>query len=523
MVRRTQFIGLAAVSAVVACAVLGTGCGSSTTHTTTAQLGGRIAGNTLTIALPVPPTNLNPALTQSDPADVIYSSLAYDSLTNINGAQSFGPQLAISWRYSSHRKIFTLTLRHGVRFSDGTPLTASAAAASINYWRKTGSNAAYSALITAVRATARYTIEVQTSSSGSLLPFLFSRAGLAGNLISPAALKAPDRLTSATAGAGPYMLSPSGTVTGSTYTYVPNPHYWDKSRIHYKKIVVNVIQNPNSALQAVKTGQADFMISDPNTVAAAGGLNVYRAPATIEGAYLVDRGGAVSTPLGDVRVRQALNYAINRQAIAAALFGHWAQPTDEISLPGMDGYDPTYDDHYQYDPVKAKALLREAGYPNGFHLTILSSPVFGLDNVSQAIASDLQKVGVTLTLSEATNGAAYISDATSKHYPVIAMYYGGLPMTLETATLLEPDAEPFNPFHSTDATMLALAQQAGQASSEAAQAQTYQKLQQRVVNVAWFLPVLRSDEIMVANPKLRGLTIGPGNILPNAADWYPAN
>ena len=118
------------------------------------------------------------------------------------------------------------------------------------------------------------------------------------------------------------MLDAAATVAGATYTYVPNPYYWDKSAVHWSKVVVKVIASPTAALEALQSGQVQVAMDQPVTsvpVANKSGLHYVDPLTLLLGLGILDRGGKISKPLGNVQVRQALNYAINRPALAKVL------------------------------------------------------------------------------------------------------------------------------------------------------------------------------------------------------------
>ncbi len=110
------------------------------------------------------------------------------------------------------------------------------------------------------------------------------------------------------------------------------------------------------------------------------------APAAMVGMYIADVDGTVVPAFKDLRVRQALNYAIDREAITKSVYGDFGIPTDQYVPEGIGGYLPELEDVYPYDPEKAKELLAEAGYPDGFSFTMLGQP--GIDSGSPARAGD---------------------------------------------------------------------------------------------------------------------------------------
>jgi peptide/nickel transport system substrate-binding protein len=299
--------------------------------------------DTLNIALNGPPLSFDPARADNGNG-VIYTQLVYEPLIRAASDGTLQPGLATEWGYVGEgNKQFEVKIREGAKFSDGTPVTTEAVAASLNYFVKnaTGPTAAAFAGITATAVDAS-TVSIATAQDNPSLPELMNQIYLAGDIIAPAGLANPEALASAPIGAGPYVLDASATVSGDHYTYTANPEYWDKSAQHFKTIVVKVIPSTTSALQALRTGQVDFMTGDAQTVEAAKGANlqVFNGPQAWEGFFLIDRAGQVVPAMGDVRVRQALNYAIDREAIATALYGEYGSANVQPNTTGWDGYDP---------------------------------------------------------------------------------------------------------------------------------------------------------------------------------------
>ena len=115
-----------------------------------------------------------------------------------------------------------------------------------------------------------------------------------------AAVRSPETIDLGTAGAGPYMLVPDESVPFDTYTFVPNPHYWNAGRVHWDEVVVRVIPNSSSMIEAIRAGQVHAAHGDATTMAAAAdaGITVLAAPQLMVGLNLMDRGGTLSAPLG---------------------------------------------------------------------------------------------------------------------------------------------------------------------------------------------------------------------------------
>ncbi|GAA1711693.1 ABC transporter substrate-binding protein [Fodinicola feengrottensis] len=489
-----------------------------------APKGKPVAGRTLTVAVPSAPNSLNPATV--DNAFVSYTMLAYDPLIYQASDGSLKPALAASWKYvGTGNKDFTLALRPGVTFSDGGALTAAGVKASLDYARKAvGAQAQLLGAVQSVDVTGPLSLSIKLAAPVPLMPQILTQFYGVGEIISPKGLADPAKLTVSTpsAGIGAYVFDPSTSVAGDHYTYVARRGYYDPSRQHYQKIVMRVIANPQAALNALKTKQVDVITGADVATAAqakAAGMQVASVPFVWQGLNLIDRGGQVSKPLGDVRVRQAINYAIDRATVSRAVLGQYGVPTVQTVVPGADGYSPAAAKRYPYDLAKAKQLLAAAGYRNGFTLAVLVLQFPGMDTMGQAIAGQLAKVGITLKLTTVTDAQSYVTDSTNHRYPTVLVGYGAGPMYLMGQGLFLPAAAVFNGFKTSSAPLIALYGQAA-AAEPAARAGLDQQMQEYLVENAWFAPVAFTPVLYFGRADLGGLTVSPAVPVASPLDWF---
>lgn len=506
--------GTLRILAVLSVAATAAACTSSSTGTG----GGAAAGATLTIAQAAPPNTLDPA--KINQAYEWYVNLAYDPLIFWGPNGTAQPGLATSWRYvGTGNRVFDLTLRRDVKFSDGSALTAQAVKASLDYQAKAGGQAAPYLAGKQFTVTGPQSLRITSAAPDPLLPRELSQDYLAGNIISPKALKDPAKLGTTTDGAGPYVLQAKDTAAGDHYTYSPNPYYWNKAAVHYRTVTIKVIQNSNSALDALKTGQVDLVNGDYTTASAAAssGMQVKYAPQVFVGISLIDRDGKLARPLANLQVRQALNYAVDRTAITSALFGKYGTPTQQTVCPGQDGYLSATP--YTYNPGKAKKMLAAAGYPNGFNLPVVTTSFFGISNVDQAIASQLSKVGVNLKLTTQSIVNQYVQDMVAAKYPAAGIGYGCQPIYLEGPGLFLPSAATFNPFKSADPSLQPLYAKAA-AANDADRAAIDRQIEQRLVQQAWFLPVALSPVFYFTRPGVEGVAPTAGQPITDPVWWH---
>lgn len=488
---------LAVAAAMLMAASLAAGCSSSSG-------GAQQASSTLTVAAPSPPTTLDPA--SGEPANETYYDFAYEPLIVETANGTFQPGLAVSWKYGPDNKSFMITLRPGVRFSDGTPLTASAVKTWIQHEMQSGEGGAtWLSSLSAVDVTGPLTLTVRFTQPTPQLPFIFGQILGMGMIGSPKAVAA-HTLTTGTDGAGPYMLDTAATVSGATYTYVPNPYYWDKAAVYWKKIVIKVIANPTAALQALQTGQVQVAMDQPVTSVSAAvrsGLK-YVAPLTLMlGLDITDRDGKLDKPLASLQVRQALNYAINRSALAKVVGAGYGVAINQMAAPGWDSFDPALQQAYPYDPAKARQLLASAGYPHGFTLTVASVNVVGQNLLADALVGQLANVGITVKPDITTSDSAYIQALTSGSYPAATISFGRLPAVFDYDQLWGPDAL-FNPFKTASTQLTALDGELN-AASAAEEPGIAEQMQSYLVSQAWFVPVVATPLVVLYRPDVTGV------------------
>ncbi|MEU1178623.1 ABC transporter substrate-binding protein [Streptomyces sp. NPDC005820] len=500
--------GSAAVAAVVTTALVLTACSGGTSS----KGGAKSVGDVLTFGAPLSPPSLNPAV--GDPAYSAFYQWAYDPLVVMRPDGRFGPGLAVKWGYvGKGNRAYELTLRKGIKFSDGEALDARAVKTYLDYQRsqKTGSVAGLLVNVESIDVTGPLTVRLKLRASDPNLTFAFAQAFGGGDIASPKAVGKPASLDNGTAGAGPYMLDASRTVASDHYTFVPNPYYWNKDRQHWKEVTIRVIPNSSSMVQAMRAGQVQAALGDATTLGAAegAGLTVLAPPQAMTGLNLADRQGKVSKPLSDVRVRQALNYAVDRKAIAKALYGDEKLALTQYALPGQAGYEASLDAIYPYDPARAKSLLAAAGYPNGFKLPVLDTTLVGLDKMTQAVSGQLSKVGVKLQITTKPTASDYFVAMTSGKYPAPVIGYGLANMATLHVGFVSAQG-PFNPFHTSDPHLDALYEQyfaADEKDSTALQKQINAYLTKQ----AWALPVVGSPLSYYLAKGLTGLDATTAN------------
>jgi peptide/nickel transport system substrate-binding protein len=499
--------GVAAVAALLCSACSGNG-----------STGSKAAAKpVLTVGEVTPPSALNPT-TSIDGLEIV-QEFAYEGLTTWVSPKTPGlagvaaPGLATSWRYlksSPPNTKFEFTLRHNARFADGTPVTAQAVETWFNYLAKSPLSAnwaSYFGVLKSVQTVGKWTVVIQLKSPSPNVPYGLTNINLGfGTPASPKCVAHPSKLNSGDCGAGPYMVDSAQTTTGSKYTFVPNPYYYDKSAQHWSKVVLLVVPTESSLLQALRTGEIQLAQADASTAAAAKAAGM-----ATPGAADINAGLFLNlkrpTPLRSLLVRQAMNYAVNRKALAAAFGGN---PESEVVT--NDGYYPKDANYYPYDPAKAKALLAKAGYKNGVTIPdVVTYGPMGDQGTPQidAVARQLAQVGIKLQIVSAPTNAAWASDfakappANQNEYSIdhVTVYY----------QLTMGGANGWNDSTINGLFNKALIEPPG---SNAARAD-YQAIMARTVTQAYYLPTLLTKIYLMYNPqKVANVQVSP------ALNWW---
>lgn len=479
---------------------------------------------TLTVAATAGPTGLDPTTSSNGVPSVWFPNLSYAALVWRAPDGTAKPGLATDWKYSDDRLSFVMNLRQGVKFSDGSPMTAADVVNWLKHYKEKGSFTAWLGKVTDISATGPMQVTLKLSSPDPMLPYGLDQDGMAGDVVGPAGLANPEKLGSSTNGAGPYMIDSGSTILNSQYTYVKNPYYWDPSAQHWDKIVIKIISDGNAILSALKTGQvqvAEGAATDAATAEAAG-LQIVSAPSAMLGMYIGDIDGKIVPALKDVRVRQALNYAIDRKGIVSSLYGKYGKPTDQFVPAGVGGYLASLEDFYPYDPKKAKELLAAAGYPDGFKFTLVLQPaVSSGDLMAQAMAANWKDVGVDVTLKPTDSFATYVPLMGTQKYPATTLTFQYSVQLTDTQQLVtNPALYNYMGFTDKKADDLAEAQRkqdidspAGKTAAEASE--TY------MVQGGFLVPVVSVDALLFASKDVTGLKFSTYP-WPDPVNWKPA-
>ena len=348
----------------------------------------------------LPPTLGNPHQNVSLPGTLPLQAV-FDSLTRISPDGAAGPALAISWE-AVDQNTWVLSLRRDVTFSNGEIFDAETVVAAVDYLRSDAGKSETLGThlsrihVSGARALDSYTLEITTSQPNAILPIHldFLRIPAPGHF----AALGPEGFARDPVGSGPFKVEDWAE---GRIDLVQSESAWRSPKLD-RMTLINV---PDQAarLQGVLSGSLDVAMNlapeDRTIVEANGGRLIAYSNPSVSYLQFVN---AKESPLSDVRVRRALNYAFNKQLILDVMFEGTIEPTGQIAHPQAFGYNPDIAP-YPYDPARAKALLAEAGHPDGFDMvSLLVKGGANDDQVQQLIAADLARIGVGMEIQRTT-------------------------------------------------------------------------------------------------------------------------
>ncbi len=365
-------------------------CGGSTNGGSTASSGDKTS---LTVAVDQDYATLHPMNTslsiETNLTNQIYDYLAIDNPDDPSGDML--PRVAESWEVSDDGLCYTFHLRKGVKFHDGSELTAADVGFSLDLCAASEYQGAMVDGMDHWEIVDNYTINVYTE--GLYSPFLRSVVDVP--LACKAYYESVDENTFAQqpVGCGPYKFVSHNQ--GDSFVIEAFEDYYGGAP-EIKKVTFKVIADAASMSIGLQAGQIDFAEIDASvlsTLEASSAVDIVHADQT---AFYFVAMNTEKEPFNNVKFRQAINYAIDREALVAAVLEGEGTVNSNLLTPDRQGYSDSQT-KYTYDPDKAKALLAECGYADGYDMgKFIVAESYKL--MAQVVQSDLEKVGLTCTI-----------------------------------------------------------------------------------------------------------------------------
>jgi peptide/nickel transport system substrate-binding protein len=367
------------------------------------------------------------------------SPLMYNQLVRFDPDMNPVPELAESWEIARDGVTWTFKLRQGVKFHDGQELTSADVKFTFDRLIEKSPGKADFLTVDRIEPVGKYAIRFVTKE-----PFAGLLAALGsfwGFIISEAGIKKHGDLNKAALGTGPFMLA--DWKVEQEMVFKRNPSYFRKGLPYVDELVVKVIPDEANVVAALRTGQIQHAFIEDNKnfnlLKDEKGLTGYRSSRL---GYDFININASRGPLRDVRVRQAISWALDRAQVlrvAAAGFGRLSPPATapmkQWQLP-----EEQWMRYYKPDPDRAKKLLAEAGFASGFTVKLGVIPTFPtMVSGAPVVAAQLRRVGITAEI-ENVEYAVWIKRWLAKDFD----------MTMNTlAGYADPDTAFFRALHST--------------------------------------------------------------------------
>ena len=350
------------------------------------------------------------------------------------------PHLAKDWEISDDGLTYTFQLEEGITFHDGTDFNAKAVVKNFERWLNGKDEAEFpyfvsqfggfhgdeDAVIKEVKAIDEY--EVQFVLSRPQAPFLKNLAMPPFAISSPTAFEEKgEKYIEHPIGTGPFQFEE--WKRNDTITVVKNEKYWKEELPKVDKVIFKVIEDNSARLNSLIKGEIDLMDglnpSDVDRVNADNNLQIFERPSMNVGylGFNVEKG-----PFNNKKVRQALCHAINKESIIENFYEGTAEPAKNPIPPTINGYNDQIKD-YQYDLDKAKQLLDEAGYSDGFKIDLWAMPVPrpympNGEKIAEAIQADFKKIGVEVNIVT-MEWATYLEKVRTGEAPMFMLGWTG--------------------------------------------------------------------------------------------------
>ncbi|WP_107724544.1 ABC transporter substrate-binding protein [Desmospora activa] len=505
-------------SVLVAC-----GGGSGADHNGKTLIYGRGADSTM----------LDPSLVTDGESFIVTENVFNGLLGFEKDSMEVVPALAESWEESDDGKTWTFQLREGVKFHDGTDFNADAVVFNFERWAKQellptekdayiyygsmfgGYEGDEGHIIESVTALDETTVQFKLKEPQG--PFLANLAMSPFGLASPTAVKGdPKKFAENPVGTGPFKFE--SWKKGDTITVVKNEDYWEEGLPKLDKVIFQSIPDNSARLTALQSGDIDIMDGlnpdDSETVSANDQFQLYERPPMNVGylAFNVEK-----EPFKDRKVRQALNHAVNKEGLIKSFYGGKAEPATNPMPPSIWGFNQDIEG-YEYDLEKAKELLEEAGYKDGFEVEFHAMPAprpYMPDGrkIAEYIQADFEKIGVK-TKIVSPEWTTYLEETNQgKHDMALLGWTGdnGDPDNFLYVLLDKDNArKPANniAFYKSDKLHDILIK-AQRETDQDKRSELYQEAQEIINNDAPWVPLVYANPTLAAQSNVEGFTPHP--------------
>ena len=470
---------------------------------------------------------LNPATTGNRDVGPIDANI-FDTLVWLTPDLTPTPHLATGWTVSPDGKTYSFTLRQDVTFHDGTPFNADAVVANFAYINNPDTQAKITLSLLGpcnrAKATGPFTVEI--ACTAPYAPLLAQLGEPYLGMQSPKAIQTWGR---------DLGLHPTGTGPFSFVSYAPNQsvvlkrndaYHWGAAAVHHDgppdlaEITFQIVTSPQARVNQFQSGQSQAMQETPGVFwNALGRLKRYTSiPVPISGMGIFAPINTQAWPTNDPAVRKAILYAVDKKGVIELADAGVFAVSNTPLVKGMLGYDPALEDLYPYDPDKAAATLKAAGWskPGEFwqkdgrtlslKLTaIATSTEYPL--LAQALQGYLRKAGMDAQVEQLASPAWLAANIKGDMSMTPLQYIGVDPDALHLWFL---PGQYFNWSHVGDPALGKLITAGQQELDAGKRAAIYRQIQRVIMENAMEMPIHENVDLVMTSPKLIGLTYSGG-------------
>lgn len=422
--RRLRKSVVAAVSGAAALMVALAGCSNGTPSDPGSGSGEQV----LTYGLSAEPADIRTGVDQGSAAKEI-TALVRRGLLKYGPDGEVMPALASEYEISDDGLTYTFTLRPDLTFSNGDPLTSADVKRTYEYFANPDNGANYQgdfANVVRIDTPDDVTVVLQLDTPQTAFPQIIA------DPLSAIVPEEPLAADGSPVGAGPFMITEY--TKGVSFTLEANPDYYAADEVELDRIEMTFMPDAQTRVRALTSGQVQFIdyvpASDYETLENADGITLDYAP----GLYGALQFNLTEGPLAEPEVRQAIAYAVDLEALSEVGTLGYGVASGGLPIP-VDSpyYDEEQANHYTHDPEKAKELLADAGYPDGFSVELLTtSQYFGYSERAQVIKSDLEAIGIQVDI-QSGDYANLITQGNEGNYDMLV---GGPPAAMSDPAAL---------------------------------------------------------------------------------------
>lgn len=433
----------------------------------------------------------------------------YDTLTYVNPDVEVEPLLSDEWEILENGTILEMSLIEDWDFHDGEPFNATAVKANIERNQQEGAFAApLLTSLTEIEVVDEYTVRLHTpdGSAATLLPTL---SGAAGMMMSPLAFDNPGQDIAPIGGSGAFEMT--NYVPGSVVEYTAVEDYWDPDASRVAGMEFMISGNDVARVNAVATGETDVTFLRATTIREAetllsDDLIILTKPTTATYHFGMN---TARSEFGNLKVRQAVNHALDREAINELLLEGLCTPTAQAMPDFFWASSPDVpSDYYEHDPEKARELLAEAGFPDGFEfdMGIANDGVFPL--LGEAVQAQLAEAGLRANIILQESGDNRASFTTEKDIDsAFGSFRGEADPAVTVAAVFLPDSS-YNPGGYVSAEVERLAAEGRALTDQAERAEVYHELMKVAAEEAYPLAnICTLSTPFFASSKVQGLQL----------------